>query len=143
MALNQHLDRLAHCEPGLRRKALACFAKGRKLGAICVRGLATFAEQNALYAQGRTKPGRIVTNARGGQSYHNFGLAFDFCIVRRGRALFDTSDPAWRAFVKIAKAAGFVQGDRGNYDPPHFQPRKVPSLASLRRKYPKGYRHPA
>ena len=34
--------------------------------------------QDYLYAQGRTRPGSIVTNARGGQSMHNFRLAFDF-----------------------------------------------------------------
>ena len=44
-------------------------------------GLRTIDEQNALYAQGRTKAGPIVTNAKGGSSYHNYGLAFDFCIV--------------------------------------------------------------
>ncbi|WP_206781644.1 M15 family metallopeptidase [Priestia endophytica] len=43
-------------------------------------GLRTFAEQNALYEQGRTKPGKIVTNARGGQSIHNYGLAFDIAV---------------------------------------------------------------
>ena len=37
----------------------------------------SFDEQNHLYAQGRTKPGKIVTYAKGGQSYHNFGLAFE------------------------------------------------------------------
>lgn len=40
-------------------------------------GLRTFAEQDALYAQGRTTPGNKVTNAKGGQSWHNFGLAID------------------------------------------------------------------
>jgi peptidoglycan L-alanyl-D-glutamate endopeptidase CwlK len=40
-------------------------------------GLRTIAEQDALYAQGRTKPGKKVTNAKGGQSWHNFGLAID------------------------------------------------------------------
>src|ERR1019366_5531638 len=40
-------------------------------------GLRTYAEQDALYAQGRTTPGRIVTNAKGGYSYHCFGLAID------------------------------------------------------------------
>ena len=39
--------------------------------------LRTTEEQNALYAQGRTTPGKIVTNAKGGTSYHNFGLAID------------------------------------------------------------------
>lgn len=37
--------------------------------------------QNALYAQGRTKPGNIVTKAKGGQSIHNYRLAFDFAPV--------------------------------------------------------------
>ncbi len=41
--------------------------------------LRTAAEQDALYAQGRTKPGRIVTNAPGisYSSYHQWGTAFD------------------------------------------------------------------
>lgn len=46
-----------------------------------VQGLRTFAEQNALYAQGRTKPGPIVTKAKGGQSLHNYGVAIDFAIL--------------------------------------------------------------
>jgi peptidoglycan LD-endopeptidase CwlK len=41
-------------------------------------GFRTYAEQDALFAQGRTTPGHIVTNARGGESAHNFGLAVDF-----------------------------------------------------------------
>lgn len=46
-----------------------------------VQGLRTFEEQNGLYAQGRSKPGKIVTNAKGGQSLHNYGLAIDFAII--------------------------------------------------------------
>jgi len=50
--------------------------------------LRTFAEQDALYAQGRTKPGPRITNARGGQSYHNYGLALDFCLLmNNGKAV--------------------------------------------------------
>jgi peptidoglycan L-alanyl-D-glutamate endopeptidase CwlK len=37
--------------------------------------------QDALYAQGRTTKGNIVTNARGGQSYHNYRIAFDFAPI--------------------------------------------------------------
>lgn len=51
---------------------------------MCIRvvqGLRTIEEQNALYAQGRTAPGKIVTNAKGGKSYHNYGLAIDFAIM--------------------------------------------------------------
>lgn len=43
--------------------------------------------QNALYAQGRTKPGSKVTNARGGDSFHNYHVAFDFCPVVNGKAM--------------------------------------------------------
>ncbi len=46
-----------------------------------VQGLRTIDEQNGLFAQGRTKPGSIVTNAKGGSSYHNYGLAFDFVLM--------------------------------------------------------------
>lgn len=42
--------------------------------------------QNALYAQGRTTPGKIVTNARAGQSYHNWRVAFDFVPLVNGKA---------------------------------------------------------
>ena len=50
-----------------------------------VQGLRTIDEQNALYAQGRTKPGKKVTNAKGGQSYHNYGLAVDIYPVINGK----------------------------------------------------------
>jgi peptidoglycan L-alanyl-D-glutamate endopeptidase CwlK len=44
------------------------------------------ASQDSLYAQGRTKPGNKVTNAKAGQSYHNFKVAFDFCPIVDGKA---------------------------------------------------------
>lgn len=44
--------------------------------------------QNELYAQGRTKPGKIVTKAKGGQSFHNWRVAFDFVPLLNGK-------PAW------------------------------------------------
>lgn len=47
------------------------------------------ASQAALYAQGRTKPGRIVTNAKPGQSWHNWRCAFDFVPVVNGKAQWD------------------------------------------------------
>jgi peptidoglycan L-alanyl-D-glutamate endopeptidase CwlK len=43
-------------------------------------GLRTFEDQDELYQQGRTKPGKIVTNARGGDSLHNYGLAADYVL---------------------------------------------------------------
>lgn len=48
--------------------------------------LRTFDEQTALYAIGRTIPpiGKIVTKAKAGWSYHNYGLAFDIAVIRDG-----------------------------------------------------------
>lgn len=46
-----------------------------------VQGLRTFKEQDALYQQGRTTPGKIITNAHAGSSYHNYGLAIDFAVL--------------------------------------------------------------
>ncbi len=47
--------------------------------------LRTFAEQNKLYAQGRTSKGPKVTNAKGGQSIHNYGFAVDICLIIDGK----------------------------------------------------------
>ena len=45
--------------------------------------------QNALYAQGRTLPGKKVTNAKAGQSFHNWKVAFDFCPIVNGKAVWN------------------------------------------------------
>src|ERR1700704_435919 len=50
------------------------------INAKVISGLRTYAEQDALYAQGRTQSGPKVTKARGGYSWHNFGMAFDVGI---------------------------------------------------------------
>ena len=55
------------------------------------------AEQDELYAQGRTKPGKIVTNARAGESYHNWRCAFDFVPLVAGK-------PAWNDKALYLKA---------------------------------------
>jgi peptidoglycan L-alanyl-D-glutamate endopeptidase CwlK len=79
-------QRIALLHPKLRYDATRILelaeAKFPKNMAIRVaQGLRTFEEQNALFAQGRTKPGKIVTKAKGGQSLHNYGLALDFLIL--------------------------------------------------------------
>jgi peptidoglycan L-alanyl-D-glutamate endopeptidase CwlK len=61
--------------------------------------------QNALYAQGRTKPGKRVTNAKVFQSYHNWRVAFDFVPIVNGKAQW--SDLAtFKKCGKIAKSLG-------------------------------------
>lgn len=70
-------------------------------------------EQDLLYAQSRTAPGPKVTNARGGQSKHNFKIdgqpaskAVDFVPVRNGKCVWDNSDPAWQVMGRIARKLG-------------------------------------
>jgi len=46
-------------------------------------GRRTMEEQAALFAKGRTSKGKIVTKARPGESYHNYGLAFDWVPLKR------------------------------------------------------------
>ena len=83
--------------------------------------LRTVAEQDELYAQGRTAGGSIVTNARGGKSYHNYGLAFDVAIIENNSVIWDS--PEYKNLSMIAAKYGFFWG--GNFknlrDEPHFQ----------------------
>jgi len=100
---------------------------------VITQGYRSIAEQDALYAQGRTKPGKIVTNARGGYSNHNFGVAIDFAILlppdgkqvswdmlRDGNA---NGRRDWDEAVEIAKQLGFTWGGdwKSFVDTPHFE----------------------
>jgi peptidoglycan L-alanyl-D-glutamate endopeptidase CwlK len=87
-------------------------------------GLRTYEEQNALYAQGRTTPGRIVTNAPGGFSIHNFGYAFDIVILDSNyEDGLDWTDEHYYPIGQIGKSIGLEWG--GDFtsikDTPHFQ----------------------
>ena len=62
--------------------------------------------QDALYEQGRTTPGHIVTNARGGQSYHNYRCAVDVVPVVNGKCDWDGSHPVWADVGRIGKESG-------------------------------------
>jgi len=85
----------------------------------------SFAEQNALYAQGRTTPGKKVTNAKGGQSNHNYGVAVDlFQYTEDGSdAIWDETTDGFKKIVAAMKAKGFKWGGdwRGFKDYPHFE----------------------
>ncbi len=90
-------------------------------------------EQDADYAKGRTAPGRIITNAMGGQSPHNCtdadgnpaSRAFDFYIYDTdSNALdWDPTDHDWQLAISIGKELGLVSG--GDFhsikDYPHFE----------------------
>lgn len=84
-------------------------------------GLRSFAEQDALYAQGRTAPGPIVTKARGGYSNHNFGIAFDVGVFEGNRYLADS--PKYKAVGVLGMDLGLEWGGSWKtiVDQPHFQ----------------------
>jgi hypothetical protein len=93
-----------------------------------VQGLRSWAEQDALYAQGRTAPGNIVTNCRGGQSYHNFGLAVDCAPSKKGPGQpfdpdWNEQNPAWQRLIAVGQSVGLDSGAtwRTFKDMPHFQ----------------------
>ncbi|AHL18993.1 endolysin [Listeria phage LP-083-1] len=92
------------------------------IGIIVSQGYRSIAEQNGLYAQGRTKPGNIVTNAKGGQSNHNFGVAVDFAIDLIDDGKIDSWQPS-ATIVNMMKRRGFKWG--GDWkrftDLPHFE----------------------
>lgn len=88
-----------------------------------IAGTRTYAEQDALYAQGRPggPAGPIVTNARGGYSNHNFGIAYDVGIFRNGA--YAAEGPEYDTVGRIGVGLGLEWG--GNWidmvDRPHFQ----------------------
>ena len=102
-------------------RALVTKASADGITIKVISGLRTYDEQNELYAQGRTKPGKIVTNARGGYSNHNFGIAFDVGVFE-GSQYLDES-PKYKAVGVLGMDLGLEWG--GNWktiqDEPHFQ----------------------
>lgn len=112
--------------------------------------LRTFAEQQAIYNQGRTIKGLVVSNAKAGQSLHNYGLAVDIALIvdTDGNGTYETSSwntikdydndlkSDWMECVAIFKKYGWIWGADWNnngitkaqgdtkesiVDAPHFQ----------------------
>ncbi|MEK6459533.1 M15 family metallopeptidase [Heyndrickxia faecalis] len=92
---------------------------------ICVaQGYRSKAEQDALYAQGRTKPGKVVTNARGGRSNHNYGIAVDLCLYTHdGKDVIWSTTGDFKKVVAAMKKEGFKWGGdwKSFKDYPHFE----------------------
>ncbi len=98
-----------------------------------ISGLRTYAAQDALYAKGRTAPGPKVTNARGGYSNHNFGIAFDVGVFSGANYL--PNSPKYKAVGVLGMDLGLEWG--GNWksivDQPHFQLRPAWAAALTER----------
>lgn len=78
--------------------------------------------QAALFAQGRTAPGKIVTNANAGQSFHNWRCAVDVVPLVNGKAIWD-DNALWLQIGKIGESCGLEWAGRWTTfkEMPHFQ----------------------
>jgi peptidoglycan L-alanyl-D-glutamate endopeptidase CwlK len=152
------LERIQLLHPKLREEAEEIYNEicERLTGKAMCRfsfTLRTFAEQDALFAQGRTKPGKIVTKAKGGLSMHNYGLAIDVVLLldRDGDGVFteaswdtkgdyDADGVAdWMEIVRVFKEFGWEWGgDWKFYDAPHFQKTFGKSVRELLALYKSG-----
>jgi peptidoglycan L-alanyl-D-glutamate endopeptidase CwlK len=151
------LARIELLHPKLRTEAKEIYIaicnalKGRAIVRF-TQTLRTIAEQDALYAQGRTTPGKIVTWAKGGKSYHNYGVAIDICLIIDGKEAswditkdFDKDGISdWMEIVTIFKSRGWEWG--GDWatkkDYPHFQKTFGKTTAQLKAMV-KGSGYPA
>lgn len=129
-----------------QRKCLEWLERCRdmSLPVVVICGTRTYAEQDALYARGRTEEGNIVTNARGGQSNHNFGIAWDFGVFDRvnetgGAGKYHGEDPVYHLAGEIAEELGLEWGGRWKFaDEPHIQLKLGLTLAQIRDRFESG-----
>lgn len=102
-------------------------------------GYRSIEQQDKLYSQGRTKPGKIVTKAKGGDSFHNYGLAIDVVFKKKGEWSWAEEFP-WALLGKEGKKIGFEWGGdwKNPPDRPHFQYTKGYSLDKIKLLYKQG-----
>ena len=96
-------------QPLVERQAKAVMKEMELLGhpVRIVEGFRTNARQSELYAQGRTTPGNIVTYAKAGESFHNYGVAVDYVFIKEG---YNAPDALWQTLGAVMKRHGFLWG---------------------------------
>lgn len=109
-------------QPVVERKANQIVRSMEALGhpVRIVEGYRTMERQTELYNQGRTTPGNKVTNAKAGESFHNYGVAVDFVFRKEG---YNASVEQWKTLGTVGKLLGFEWGGdwKGFTDKPHFE----------------------
>ena len=147
-------SRIQLLHPKIRTEVLKLYREEvvPSIGAVCrfTYTYRSFEEQDELYKIGRSrlydKNGNrlgIVTKAKGGQSYHNFCLAFDFCLLHKGAAQWDPlvdydkdGKADWREVIDIFKAKGYEAGADWKFrDFPHIQKTFGYTTKQLLQKY--------
>jgi peptidoglycan L-alanyl-D-glutamate endopeptidase CwlK len=120
VATKLHLSKL---KPSVKKKVQLLLLKAQKAG-IDLRIVQSHRDcqrQNELYAQGRTSPGNVVTNAKCGQSAHNYQLAVDVVEYKNGKPWWNSTN--WEQIGRIGESVGLEWGGRWTSfkDKPHFQ----------------------
>ena len=138
--------RINTLHPLVREKAKIFILKAEKELGIklrVVQALRSWQEQADLYNKGRTeeskaKKEKIVTNAKAGDSYHNYGLAIDVVEIKDGKALW--TNPNWSKIARLGKSLGFEWGGdwKSFKDKPHFQFTFGRKIADLKKLYQSG-----
>ena len=131
--INDSAENLKNLHPAVQAGAKDLIRLSHSCYNIDIRitqGYRTKKQQDALYDQGRSRAGEIVTNARGGESMHNYGLAFDFVQMVDGDISYDleydgnnSGKSDWREVAAVGKALGFEWGGdwKRFVDYPHFE----------------------
>ncbi|OTG88603.1 LysM peptidoglycan-binding domain-containing protein [Acinetobacter sp. ANC 3813] len=125
---------------GLIRKFINDVYTKHQVQLVIVQDYRTYTQQNALYAKGRTDSGSVVTNAKGGQSNHNFALAVDvFPLWEDGQLHMDAKSDArnieiLKKIAPVGKSLGLEWGGdwKSIVDNPHFQLKTGKSMVQLR-----------
>lgn len=156
------LERIANLHPALRDEVYEiykdiCEALTGKAMCRFAYTLRTIPEQDDLFKIGRrgVKGEKVVTNAKGGQSYHNYGLALDIVLIKdtNGDGKYETASwetnvdfdgdgkSDWQEVVQIFKRYGWEWGGDWNFsDKPHFQRTMGKSIVQLQNLYNTGKR---
>jgi len=133
--------------PQTQREARSFLTRAKNFAGFEVRiisGSRTYAEQDQIFRKGRFgNPGPIVTKARGGQSNHNFGIAWDVGIFQNGKYLTGDSKPEAKIYKQLSSIV--LTSDLewgGNWtsivDMPHYQMKLDLTLEQVRARFEKG-----
>lgn len=137
----QNAEAISHLHPAAQHMAWMAIDELEFVGEDCLISdtTRTVEEQENLWRQGRTRPGKIVTDARGGQSFHNYGLAFDVVPVGPlGVAMNKKNKLEWAAIGRYDTYGRILQGiglswgfQMWGFDRPHFQYTEIQYIDKL------------
>jgi peptidoglycan L-alanyl-D-glutamate endopeptidase CwlK len=132
---------LVTLQPAVQRAARQFMTRvlAAKFNVRILSGTRSYAEQDLLFEQGRSLPGAIVTHARGGQSNHNFGLAWDIGLFGNDGSYLAES-PLYNDVPAVGLSPELEWG--GNWktftDRPHYQLATNKDVAQVRTDFEAG-----